>query len=136
MVVKEGTEVFLHSSDVSGPVEEEALSFIYTHCPGVIYIDGPGTYLGPRFGLEALKQAAQTLVRLETDLKPETLVLDQKLLSDLSWRAFAAPVFEAAAQNGTTVTTAAGFMGQNDLLLEAERLNRYKKSRKSLTLCK
>ncbi len=135
VVVEEGGDRFLHSSDVSGPVQPEALEFMYQHQPRVIYIDGPGTYLGPRFGLEALEEASKALVRLVRDLRPEALILDHHLLRDLSWKDWAAPVYEAALRSSTILTTAAGFMGQGDLLLEAERRKRYKMHRRSLTLC-
>ncbi len=134
VAVHEDGEVFLHSSDVSGPVQPEALAFMYQHQPRVLYIDGPGTYLGARFGLEAIEEASRSLVRLVQDLRPEALVLDHHLLRDLAWRRWAAPIFEAAGRFSTIVTTAAGFMGQGDLLLEAERRQRYKMHRRSLTL--
>ncbi len=128
VLVKEAGETFLHSSDVSGPVQKEALDFIYQASPNIIYIDGPATYLGERFGLEALSQASKALVQLVSDLRPEALILDHHLLRDLKWKSWATPIFEAGQKFGTRVTTAAGFLGKQDLLLEAWRRDRYKKA--------
>jgi len=132
VAVKSGGRVFLHTSDVSGPVQEEALHFIYQHEPQIILVDGPGTYLGPRFGLEASELARSNLVRLVEDLCPEYLLLDHHLLRDLNWRRWAEPIFEAGFKKGTRVLCGAEFMGCEPLLLEAERRDRYKNHSKTV----
>ena len=126
VAVKSGGHVFLHTSDVSGPVQEEALRFIYEQEPEIIFVDGPGTYLGPRFGLEAAELARRNLVQLVDDLRPRCLVLDHHLLRDLVWERWAGPILEMGERRGTKVMSGAEFMGQKPLLLEALRRDRYK----------
>ncbi len=128
VVVKSGGKVFLHSSDISGPVEEKALQFIYQQEPEVLFVDGPGTYLGPRFGQDALKLARKNLVRLVEELRPACLILDHHLLRDLCWKEWAEPIFEVAERRGVKVKSGAEFMLQKPLLLEALRRARYKKT--------
>ncbi|WP_022852352.1 MBL fold metallo-hydrolase [Thermodesulfatator atlanticus] len=125
-VIKENGKVFLHSSDVSGPVQQEALNFIYKHSPQILFIDGPASYLGPRFGLEALELARKNLVSLTLELKPEFLIMDHHLLRDLSWKTWAENVFSEAVKTNTKVLCAADFMKKKPLLLEALRKDRYK----------
>ena len=132
VAVKSGGHVFLHTSDVSGPVQEETLRFIYEHEPDVIFIDGPGTYLGPRFGLEAAEVARKNLTRLVEDLRPSFLILDHHLLRDLSWERWAAPIFEAGEKRQTRVLSGAEFMGSKPILLEALRRDRYKNRQKTV----
>ncbi|WP_197460542.1 MBL fold metallo-hydrolase [Thermodesulfatator autotrophicus] len=124
--VKSPTLNFLHSSDVSGPVQEEALSFFYKTSPEILFIDGPATYLGPRFGLEECKIARQNLVSLVRDLKPSCLIMDHHLLRDLSWKKWAEDIYEAGESIGTKVLCGAEFINKPLLLLEAERKHRYK----------
>ncbi len=128
VAVREGKNTFLHTSDVSGPVQKEALHFFYQQEPEIIFLDGPGTYLGPRFGLEAADLARKNLIRLIDDLRPNFLILDHHLLRDLSWHKWAEPIFEMGARRGTKVISGAEFMGKEPLLLEALRRQRYKKT--------
>ncbi len=133
VAVREDGFCFIHSSDISGPVEEAPLIFFRDQDPQVLFVDGPGTYLGPRFGLEALTEASRLLVQYLTESGLSTLVLDHHLLRDLEWHRWARPIFDIAAKRGVLVTTAAGFMGQKDLVLEAERAKRYKMHFRNLT---
>ncbi len=119
--VREGETTFLHSSDVSGPVREEALEFIFSQRPDILFLDGPSTYLGPRFGLEALEVARRNLLRLIGEISPESLILDHHLLRDLSWSRWAEPLLEAAEGRRVRILSGAEFSGKPLLLLEAER---------------
>ncbi|WP_457755967.1 MBL fold metallo-hydrolase [Thermodesulfatator indicus] len=124
--IKSPTGSFLHSSDVSGPVQKEALSFFYKTSPEVLFIDGPATYLGPRFGLQECKLARQNLISLVRDLRPTHLIMDHHLVRDLNWKDWAKEIYDAGKCTGTKVICGAEFMNKPVLLLEAERKHRYK----------
>jgi len=124
VAVREGGTTFLHSSDVSGPVREEALDFILTQRPDILFVDGPSTYLGPRFGLKALEVARANLIRILREVSPKYLLLDHHLLRDLYWRRWAEPLFEVAEGRGLRVVSGAEFSGKPETLLEAERKRR------------
>ncbi|MBX6423251.1 MBL fold metallo-hydrolase [Thermosulfurimonas sp. F29] len=127
VAVKEGGESFLHTSDVSGPVHPEILDFIKKVRPEVLLVDGPSTYLGPRYGHEALSVSRRNLISLVRDMGISILILEHHLLRDLGWRKWAEPIFEAATQKGTLVFSGAEFSGEKETLLEAERKKRYQK---------
>ena len=129
--VKEDGFGFLHSSDLNGPVEEKAVSFIKEMRPQVLFLDGPATYLGPRYGLDFLKRAQKMLQELLLELSLKTLIIDHHTLRDLAWKNWAKPILEVAVQQGTRVLTAAEYMNEEPLLLEALRKERYKASRKN-----
>jgi len=124
VALKEGGESFLHTSDVSGPVHPEAMEFIREVRPEILLVDGPSTYLGPRYGPEALAAARSNLISLIRDTGVSILILEHHLLRDLKWREWSAPIFEVAARRGTLVLSGAEFSGEKETLLEAERRNR------------
>ncbi|WP_297057278.1 MBL fold metallo-hydrolase [Thermosulfurimonas sp.] len=126
VVVRAGGQVFVHTSDVSGPVRPEVVHFLLEQQPDLLLVDGPSTYLGPRFGLRALEMARENLLRIIRDLGPGVLILDHHLLRDLSWRRWAGPLFEAAEARGTRLLSGAEFSGKPETLLEAERLKRFR----------
>ena len=124
VAVREGDVRFLHTSDVSGPVREEAMDFIFSQRPDILFVDGPSTYLGPRFGFQALEIARKNLLRIIREISPESLILDHHLLRDLHWRRWAEPLFELAEKYGLAVLCGAEFSGKPETLLEAERKKR------------
>ncbi len=132
--IKEDGWGFLHSSDLSGPVQEEALSFIKETSPQILFLDGPATYLGPRYGLDFLEIARNNLKMLLNELNLSTLIIDHHTLRDLNWKTWAEPIFETASKRETKLSCAAEFMDKSPLLLEALRKDRYKAFRaKSLS---
>jgi len=61
MVYVEEDMGFLFTSDVQGPVEEEALRWILERQPDILYIDGPVTYLkGHKVMAAALRRPGRT----------------------------------------------------------------------------
>ncbi len=131
VLVREDGFGFLHSSDLSGPVQEEALAFIREAAPQVLFVDGPATYLGPRYGLPFLEIAQKALKDLVRDVAPKSLIIDHHTLRDLKWKDWAQPIFEVAAGRGVEVLCAAEFMKKPPLLLEALRKDRYKALKRS-----
>ncbi len=126
VLIRENGFGFLHSSDLNGPVEEKAVNFIKETKPQVLFIDGPATYLGPRYGLPFLEEAKKKLKELVEQNFLHTLIIDHHTLRDLDWKTWAEPIFETAAQKGIRVVCAAEFMERPPLLLEALRKDRYK----------
>jgi len=121
LAVIRGEERFLFASDVGGIQTESQFRFIKEARPRVIYIDGPLTYMG----LGDLETSINYLARVILELRPETLILEHHLLRDLGWRDKMARVLELGKAEGVRVTTAAGFAGKPDNLLEARRKELY-----------
>ncbi|MEM0037758.1 MAG: hypothetical protein QW772_02375 [Zestosphaera sp.] len=114
----------LHTSDVEGPVNDDALSFMVENPADLIIVDGPPTYL---FGLKRdVSDPNTAILKLSTYLShnaPEFLVLDHHMLRDLNYGEF----FRRLSPHlrGTKLLTAAEFMGREPELLEAGRKDLY-----------
>jgi len=121
--VREGEESFVFTSDVEGPNTKEQTDFIIKENPGIVYLDGPLSYmLGYRYSYESLEMAVENMLRILRETELDTLIIDHHLLRDLKWRERIARVFET----GKEVLTAAEFLGVENELLEARRKELFK----------
>lgn len=117
-----GDEKVLFSSDVQGPMDDAALSFILAERPRLLIVGGPPLYLAGFHVADA--ELMRGLRNLETLAKEVPLiVLEHHLLRDAKWRDWAKQVFDSATKEGNRVVTAAQLLGKEDSLLEAERKN-------------
>lgn len=121
LAIKHGSESFLYASDVGGIQTEAQFAFMAQNRPGVLYIDGPLTYMG----IGDLGISIGYLLRVIKELKPEMVILEHHLLRDLRWREKMAQIFEQGEAEGVRVTTAAGFAGKPETFLEARRKELY-----------
>lgn len=113
----------LFTSDVEGPVTNEATEFMLKSGADVIILDGPPTYLeGYRFDTEEVEQAVRNLRKVLTHVRP-TVVIDHHLLRDLNFTRFIDDVTSGIPS--ARVITAAEFMGREPDLLEARRRELY-----------
>jgi predicted metallo-beta-lactamase superfamily hydrolase len=120
--VREGTSCFLYSSDIVGACREEHLEFILSEEPDTLYLDGPLTYmLGQGFSLDDLRTSISNINRLLEIPKLKTLIIDHHLLRDRNWKEEIREVYAKAKAVGKEVVTMAGFLGREEVLLEARR---------------
>jgi predicted metallo-beta-lactamase superfamily hydrolase len=121
--IREGDESFVFTSDVEGPNTKEQTDFILKENPGVVYLDGPLSYmLGYRYSYESLAGAVENILSILNGTDVEKLVIDHHLLRDLNWKEKIARVFDA----GKEVLTAAEFLGVGNNQLEARRKELFK----------
>ena len=126
VAVHEHDTTFLFTSDVEGLVHDKQIEFILEQNPGILYLDGPETY--PQGGVEDNPRFKSALRRLQTVLEKTRIVLliiDHHLLRDLQWKSKIQSLLSFAQQKGIRVTTAAGFRGEDEKLLEARRQQLY-----------
>lgn len=120
--IREGGSCFVHSSDIQGATLPEHLAFIRAEEPETLYLDGPLTYLtGKEFSAEDLRASIRNICEILEATPVKTLILDHHLLRDENWKKQIGEVFARAEKTGKKVVTAAGFLGQEDELLEAHR---------------
>lgn len=120
--VREGAACFLYSSDIVGACREEQVQFILSEKPDTLYLDGPLTYmLGQGFSLDDLRRSLSNICRLLEMPKLKTLIIDHHLLRDRNWKDEIGEVFARAEAVGKKVVTMAGFLGMEEVLLEARR---------------
>lgn len=108
----------LHASDVQGPVTESAKEYIIGQKPDLLIMDGPPTiFLGWKFSMKSLQDAADNLVEIIERLKCD-VILDHHLLRDLKYK----EVFPQPYQKGgIRVKTFAEYLGMENNTLEAHR---------------
>lgn len=122
--VKDAEGSVLHTSDVEGPVNDDALHFMIENPADLVIVDGPPTYL---LGLKKdVSDPNTALLKLTSYLShntPKFLVLDHHLLRDLSYGQFFRRL--SPSLGNTKLLTAAEFMGREPELLEARRKDLY-----------
>jgi predicted metallo-beta-lactamase superfamily hydrolase len=124
--VREGASCFLYSSDIVGACRDEQMQFILSEEPDTLYLDGPLTYmLGQGFSHEDLRRSIGNISRLLEMPKLRTLIIDHHLLRDRNWKNEVREIFVRAEASGKKVVTMAGFLGREDVLLEAQRAQLY-----------
>jgi predicted metallo-beta-lactamase superfamily hydrolase len=120
--IREGSSCFLYSSDIVGACRDEHMQFILSEEPDTLYLDGPLTYmLGQGFSLDDLRTSIGNINRLLEMPKLRTLILDHHLLRDRNWKDEIREVHAKADAVGIKVVTMAGFLGREEVLLEARR---------------
>ena len=120
-----GGERFMHAPDVQGPMANHTAELILAEKPGSIMMGGPPFYLGGfkvdeaqlRRGVENLKNIIRAT--------PVT-ILEHHALRDELWRQRTEPLFEAAAEAGHQLVTAAEYSGRENVFLESKRKQLYK----------
>ncbi|MHA2081358.1 MAG: hypothetical protein ACW99H_09465, partial [Candidatus Thorarchaeota archaeon] len=113
---------FMFAPDVQGPIVQETLRYILQAAPDLLIVGGPPIYLS-RFTDNERETARNSLVVLASTIP--TLVVDHHLMRDKSCRDWISPVLSAAEKAGNRVLTIAELSGVKNMLLEAERVERY-----------
>ncbi len=126
VVIKEGAEKFLFTSDVQGMPLEEQILFILEQNPDIIFMDGPMTYLlNYRYRSEDLAHSLLNILRVINETKVSKFVLDHHLLRDMNYKNHLEEIFATNLGN-TEILTAAEFAGKPNDLFEARRQELYK----------
>jgi hypothetical protein len=114
---------FMFAPDVQGPIVQDTLQYILRVAPNLLILGGPPIYLS-RFTDKEKEVARNSLIVLASTIP--TLVVDHHLMRDKTWEDWMAPVLNASEKADTKVLTMAELSGSENLLLEAEREERYK----------
>nr|MDO8082626.1 MBL fold metallo-hydrolase [Candidatus Freyarchaeota archaeon] len=132
--LKEGEDVFLHTSDVEGPSLKTQISFIIEQDPDTIFCDGPMTYmLENHYSQESLQNSIQNIMEIMDKTRVKKLILDHHLLRDLDWKERVKDLFPVAEEKGVEIISAAEFRGSKNELLEARRKELWKQYSPSKT---
>ena len=116
--IDDGEKKILHSSDVQGPVTENAKNYIMDQKPDLLIMDGPPTnFLGWRFSKQSLQHASDNLVEIIKKLGCE-VILDHHLLRDLKYLEIFSEPYKVGKEK---VKTFAEYLGKENNTLEAHR---------------
>ncbi|MEM7821733.1 MAG: MBL fold metallo-hydrolase [Candidatus Aenigmatarchaeota archaeon] len=128
VLMKEGNEKLIFTSDVEGPAIKDQVEFILENKPDFLIVDGPMTYmLGYRYGYENFQASVKNLIKILEEVPPKTLILDHHFLRDLKYKEKMSLIFKTGKEMKTNVLTAAEFLGKPVEMLEAMRKELYQK---------
>jgi len=128
VAVKEGKQVFLHTSDVEGPCLDAQTLFVIDQDPDIIFCDGPMTYmLGSHYSPQNLRDSISNILKIMDKTRVKKFILDHHFLRDLNWRESIRELFPAAEEKGLEIISAAEFRGLKNDLLEARRKELWEK---------
>jgi len=113
------TERVLFASDVQGPISNSTLNIILEEKPHLLIVGGPPLYLAGVVKQKNIELGFKNLEKIAE--RVPTVVLEHHLLRDKEWKKRTQHVFDAASKNGHRVVTAAEFIGEKNLFLEARR---------------
>ncbi len=121
VLIDDGEERFVFTSDVQGPINDNQLSFIIENEPNIVYLDGPITYIyhnesEARGYLEKVFGNIRRILQLES---LELLIIDHHLLRDLNWSKIISRYLKQ--EHKGKILTVAEFTGKPIDLLEAKR---------------
>jgi len=115
-LLDDGKDKILFSSDVQGPVSEEARDWIIGMKPDLLIMDGPPTYfLGYKFSTQNMEKAKAN-IRGIIEKTGCDVILDHHLLRDIKH----AERFRGVYETGKA-KSAAEYLGMGNNLLEARR---------------
>lgn len=113
-------ETFLFAPDVQGPMCSYTLELILREKPQILMIGGPPLYLtGFRVKEEEIQKGLKNLEKI-VETVPLT-ILEHHVLRDKDWREKTENVFEKTHECGHIIVTAAEFLGEKNVFLEAVR---------------
>ena len=120
--IREDDDVFVFSSHVQGWRLSVPDDFLLEQNPGILYLDGPVTYLHGDASTQDYLDEGMSRIRSVLDrTKIHTLVIDHHLLRDLHWESKIAPLRSFAEEKNIVMQTAAEMRGENIHMLEARR---------------
>ncbi len=120
LVTVEEYSRFLFSSDIQGPLDNEAVEIIINIQPDILFLDGPSTYLlGSYYKKNDIDCAAGYINKIITNTKVKNLIIDHHLLRDLNYCEFMNKI--NSANTNSIIQSAARYRGIEEEPLEAMR---------------
>jgi predicted metallo-beta-lactamase superfamily hydrolase len=113
-------EKFLFAPDVQGPMSKGTLEMIVEEKPQLAMVGGPPSYLaGSKVGEDQIRTGLRNLVRVVENVPH--VIIEHHILRDESWHEKTIDAFYSAYKLGSTLQTAAEFLGKENSFLEAAR---------------
>ena len=115
---------FLITSDVEGPLTNQACEFIIDQQPKILYLDGLPTGK-PGFSQVRFSQGLERFKTLLDSMNLEQLLLDHHLLRDIDWETKFHAFSQLGKEKKVAVITAACLRGEENDVFEARREQLY-----------
>jgi predicted metallo-beta-lactamase superfamily hydrolase len=126
--VKYKGKKMIHASDIQGPQVISTTEWIVQQNPDILILSGfPTLLMGWRSSKFGLYQSIKNLLKILSETKIQTIILDHHLVRDLHYQNKTEDIFKEADSLKKKVITAAEFVGKKPEFLEARRKEFYKK---------
>jgi len=120
VVIDDGKEKLLFTSDLNGIYTEEYVDLISNEKPDYIIFDGAPTYLlGYVMSFKNLELCVRNTIRLLENTASRLYVIDHHLLRDYRYKELYYEVFKRARELGKKLLTAAEAVGKEPAVIEA-----------------
>lgn len=126
ILIEEGKEKFVFTSDVEGPVMDDQIDFVIDSNPQILFLDGPLSYMMYRYGRKSLDSAIRNMIKIIDKTEVEYFIIDHHFLRDLNWKKIISKVILHAKEHGCKIGSAADFAGLDCVMLEANRKKLWK----------
>jgi len=117
---------FIHATDVQGPQDKKATLWIIDQNPDILLLSGfPTLFLGYKASKKSMEESHRNLIKIMTQTKVHTIILDHHLVRDLKYPDKILPILESARKLQKKILNAAEFLGIPSEFLEAKRKELY-----------
>jgi len=121
-LIKYKGKKMIHASDIQGPQVSVTTDWIIQQDPDILILSGfPTLLMGWRTSKFGLSQSNKNLVKILSQTRVKTIVLDHHLVRDLHYPNKIEEVIKEAKALKKKVITAAEFLGKKPEFLEARR---------------
>jgi hypothetical protein len=121
-LIKYKGKKMIHASDIQGPQVSATTEWIIKQNPDILILSGfPTLLMGWRTSKFGLSQSNKNLVKILSQSKVKTIILDHHLVRDLHYLNKIEEVIKEANTLKKKVITAAEFLGKKPEFLEAKR---------------
>lgn len=119
VVIEEGSEKFLYSSDLNGPVIEDYANWIVSESADVMVVDGPPTYLlGYTMNLINFRRALANAMEIVKNSKAKLIIYDHHLPREPKFKERTKEVWELAKNYGKKLSTVAEYFNLKPAVLK------------------
>ncbi|MEM2174594.1 MAG: hypothetical protein QXI58_03095 [Candidatus Micrarchaeia archaeon] len=125
VLIEEGKERFVFTSDVEGPPLKDQTDFIIESNPDSIILDGPLSYMMYRYGASSMENSIKNMKKIINETKVKNFMIDHHFLRDINWKEKVKNIFDEAKEKGILFGSVASFMKEKEELLEARRKELY-----------
>lgn len=121
--IQEGNQKLIHASDAQDLTDDEARDWVIKQNPDILILDGAITYmLGYRLSYADFKHGQENVIKvIENCRNLKEIIYEHHLVRDINYRNRITQVLEKANKNNIKISTAAEFLGKDNLFLEACR---------------
>jgi predicted metallo-beta-lactamase superfamily hydrolase len=120
-------DVFVHASDIQGPMVDETVGLLLQNNPNLVYLGGPPTYLLEyRLRNDVVCRVFENLSQIVD--KVPTVILDHHLSREGSWPKGFEKILALSKEKDHRLLTAAEFMSIPNSFLESRRKELYSDS--------